>query len=170
MMSVQLNDGPEFFSPAPVDDDDTLPLTNSSMLQPSTSRDGASSRGQNHDRSRGSSFGRSSGLSVRFVGSTSGSPSGSRLGDSLHALEGGESGVSRSPSSRQRSLSPSAADSPLARTGTMLRKMSQRVVNVSNEQVDTIVSRNMRRRSTMRRPSQVPVSYTHLTLPTIYSV
>ncbi|KAK5168414.1 calcium channel protein [Saxophila tyrrhenica] len=156
MVSVQLDDGPAF-SPAPVgdDDDDTLPLTDSARLQPSTSRDSGRLSGQNHDRNGGFSFGRSSGLSARFVGSRGGSPSNSRLGDSLHALETGESGLSRSPSSRKRSLSPSSTDSPLTRTGTMLRNMSQRVVNVSNEQVDSIVSRNMRRRSTMRRPSQL---------------
>ncbi|KAK3053349.1 calcium channel protein [Extremus antarcticus] len=153
MVSVELDDGPAFFSPAPVDDDDTLPLTDSARLKPSTSRDSARMSGQSHNRNAGSSFGRSSGLSVRFVGSSIGSPSGSRLGDSLHALETGVSGLSRSPSSRQRSLSPSSADSPLTRTGTMLRKMSQRVVNVSNEQVDNIVSRDMKRRSSMRRPS-----------------
>jgi hypothetical protein len=54
---------------------------------------------------------------------------------------------------RKRSLSPSSAESPLLKTGAMLRKMSQRVVNVSNEQVDTMVSRSMKRKSSMRQPS-----------------
>ena len=154
MMSVQLDDGPAFFSPGGVDEDgDTLPLTDSSRLQPSTSRGGmVTPEGQRHDRSRGSSQGHSSRMSVRFVGTPG--RSGSRLGDDLRHLEAGSTGIERSPSGRKRSLSPASAESPLLRTGTMLRKMSQRVANVSNEQIDTIVERNMRRKSSVRRPSE----------------
>ena len=155
MVSVQLDDGPAFFSPGARDEEDTLPLTDSSRLQAAESG-GASltPQGQRHDRSRGQSPGHSSGLSVWFVGnSPSRSPSGSRLGDNLRVETGVSSGIDRSLSARKRSLSPSSADSPLVRAGTMMRKMSQRVVNVSNEQVDTLVSREMRRPSTMRRPS-----------------
>ena len=157
MVSIQLDDGPAFFSPGGAADDDTLPLTDSSRLQPSTGSGASlSPEGQRHDRGRGSSTGRHSGLSVRFVGGPN--RSGSMLGDDLRNLEDGGhssgSDVSRSPSRGLRSRSPVTAESPLTRTGTMLRKMSQRVVNVSNEQVDTIVSRNMKRKSSMRRPSQ----------------
>ncbi|KAK3698461.1 calcium channel protein [Vermiconidia calcicola] len=159
MVSVQLDDGPAFFSPAPVEDDDTLPLTDSARLRLSSSRGAPlSPEGQRHDRSRGPSPGHASGLSVRFVGHSRRTPSGSssRLGDNLPALETGvSSGLDRTPSSRKHTLSPSSVESPLLRTGTMLRKMSQRVVNVSNEQVDTIVSRSMKRRSSARRPSQM---------------
>ena len=156
MVSVELDDGPAFFSPGGQYEEDTLPLTDS--FQPSSSRGGSSSLtpdGQRHDRSSGTSPGRSSRQSVRFVGSSSArSPTGSRFGDSLQVETGVSSGLDRSSSSRKRSLSPSSAESQLLRTGTMLRKMSQRVVNVSNEQVDTMVSRSMRRKSSMRRPSQ----------------
>ena len=159
MVSVQLDDGPAFFSPGARDEeeDDTLPLTDESRLQAEQSAGHSltppGQRHDRHDRSSGSSLGRSSGLSVRFVGSSpSRSPSGSRLGDSLRVETGVSSGVDRSLSARR--LSPASAESPLMRAGTMMRKMSQRVVNVSNEQIDTIVSREMRRRpSTMRRPS-----------------
>ena len=155
MVSVQLEDGPAFISPGARDEDDTQPLTDSSRLQRSPATGGLNvPEGQRHDRSRGSSSGRLSGLSVRF----SPGPSSSRLGDDLRDLESGAvssgSDLSRSPSSRKRSLSPVTGDSPLVRTGTMLRKMSERVVNVSNEQVETIVERNMKRKSSMRRPSQ----------------
>ena len=151
MVSVQLDDGPAFFSPAVQDEEDTEPLTDSSrarMVPKSSSGLLKTPEGQRHDRRRSSS-GRLSGLSVRFK-------QAARLGDELHNMDGNassESGLTPSPTSRKRSLSPASAESPLARSATMLRKMSQRVVNVSNEQVDSIVERNMKRRSSMRRPS-----------------
>lgn len=155
MVSVQLEDGPEFVSPGAMDEEDTLPLTDSSRLRAETAR-GASLTplGQRHDRSSGTSPGRSSRLSVRWVGSSPGrSRSGSRLGDDLHVETGVSTGLGRSTSSRKRSLSSASAESPLTNAGNMLRKMSQRVVNVSNEQIDNIVSREIRRRPSARRPS-----------------
>ena len=57
---------------------------------------------------------------------------GSRLGDDLPNLE---SGVRNRPTSTlsARSLSMNTGISPLSRAGTMMRKVSQRVVNLSNE-------------------------------------
>ncbi|GIZ39198.1 hypothetical protein CKM354_000258900 [Cercospora kikuchii] len=124
--SVELDDGPTFVSPGGADDnDDTLPLTDSIRLQPlSAGKLSTPSR----DGNRGTSG--VSGLSARFSPNRgdSRSRSGSRLGDDLASAEQG----SRLSSRHSTSLSPSA-ESPLARTGTMLRKMSQRVVNLSNE-------------------------------------
>ena len=147
---VQLDDGPAFFSPVgAADEDDTLPLTRSSPLRSSTLAAPTTPNGQKQDRHRR----RSSGLPVRS--SPGRGQSGSRLGDDLRTMEAGghspDSHQSRSPSSRQRSLSPSSGESPLHRTGTILRKMSQRVVNVSNE--SDLVERTMRRRTTLHRPS-----------------
>ena len=57
---------------------------------------------------------------------------GSRLGDDLLNTETGRAGRPISTmSSRSLSVNPSA--SPLLRAGTIMRKMSQRVVNLSNE-------------------------------------
>ena len=57
---------------------------------------------------------------------------GSRLGDNLPHLEAGRAGRPISSMS-SRSLGPPMAGSTLSRAGTMLRKASQRVVNLSNE-------------------------------------
>ncbi|MCJ1468760.1 calcium channel protein [Pseudocyphellaria aurata] len=70
---------------------------------------------------------------------------GSRLGDDL---PNGDGGLGRSPSSAiqrrsSRTLSISATASPLSRAGSMMRKMSQRVVNLSNE--PEIVEQSIRR-------------------------
>lgn len=152
MMPVQLDDGPAFFSPGARDEDDTLPLTDSSHLRASTLAAPSTPDGQRHDRHSVRSRANSalSSLSVRF--SPDNRKSNSRLGDDLRHMEAGghspDSGLSPSPSSRNRSLSASSGESPLARTGTMLRKMSQRVVNISNE--PEVVERVSRRRSTLR--------------------
>ncbi|KAE8149289.1 Ion transport protein-domain-containing protein, partial [Aspergillus avenaceus] len=69
---------------------------------------------------------RSSARTVHF-------PTGSHLGDDL---ENGFSGRSRGDSrstARARSLSPSASGSALQRASSMMKSMSQRVVNLSNE-------------------------------------
>ena len=67
---------------------------------------------------------------------------GARLGDDLPNLEAGYRGPgissvhrlsSHSTRSATRSLSISAASTPLSRAGSVVRKMSQRVVNLSNE-------------------------------------
>jgi hypothetical protein len=149
MVSVTLDDGPTFFSPGAADEDDTQPLTDSSHLRPSmlapTTPEG---RGQGRQRSG------SSNLSVRFSPSQhrGRSNSDSRLGDDLHNLEAGHdsssSKLSVSPSGRKRSLSPGSLESPFARTGTMLRKMSQRVVNLSHE--PELVEQAIRRKSSVK--------------------
>lgn len=152
MASVQLDDGPAFFSPGAADEDDRLPLTTeSSRVRSSTLQLPSRTGAQRHDRNRRPS----SGLGVRFSpANSSDGRNSSRLGDELRNVEAGfhtpRSGFSSSPSGRKRSLSPSSTGSPLHRTGTMLRKMSQRVVNLSNEPTDEIVERDIRRRASSR--------------------
>ncbi len=119
---------------------DTTPLTDTNHLQPI-------SGAPRHPRER-SSF-----QSVHFT-PPSGSKVGSRLGDDLPNIgtgphRSGGSVLSRSGSyrDRARSLSPSAAGSPLLRAGSMVRKMSQRIVNLSNE--PEIVEQSIRRTSSI---------------------
>ena len=95
--------------------------------------------------------------------STGHSRSQSRLGDDLPHME---AGLGRPTSSLSvKSLSPSSA-SPLSRAGTILRKASQRVVNLSNEP-DTIEQELRRQRSIrearMEGPPILPamVDYAH---------
>jgi len=85
-------------------DDDQTPLTDSRVLAP---MNGAGSR----------------------TPSTGHSGMGSRLGDDLVNVERGRPSSTLSA----RTLSVSAGASPLSRAGTMVRKMSQRIVNLSNE-------------------------------------
>ncbi|KAK4999616.1 calcium channel protein, partial [Elasticomyces elasticus] len=133
-------DGHDYFSSEVAD---TVPLTDPGHLRPSgaSNRDPSTPTGQPHDRDRNGFR-----ESMRFL-----SPrhSGPRLGDDLQRVEAGlrtpDSSQSRSPSRRKRSLSPSSAESPLHKAGTMVRKMSQRVVNLSNE--PELVGRSTRRRS-----------------------
>lgn len=148
MVSVQLDDGPAFFSPGAADEEDTVPLTDSSRLRASSAVTYSTPDGQRHDRQRSRAGSALSGLSVRFTHGGHRSRSNSRLGDDLANAELGarhSSDLNRTPSSRKSSLSP-LGDSPLQRTGTMLRKMSQRVVNLSNESEPV-------ERATARRPS-----------------
>jgi len=134
------DEGDNIFSP---NDNDTTPLTQQ-YLQPSIAASSPSPSGQRHDR-------QAKRASVHFTDQESSGRtsrrSGSRLGDDLPNLETGlgvhrklsaASGISRlAPASGEdgsgglRSLSPSA--SPLARANSMLRMMSQRVVNLSND-------------------------------------
>ncbi|KAI7195232.1 calcium channel-like protein subunit Cch1 [Hortaea werneckii] len=165
LVPVQLDDGPAFFSPGADDEEDRQPLTTNanSRLRANTLAAPETPEGRRQDsngaRSRTNSA--ISSLSVRF--SPGHGRSKSRLGDDLRRLESGSahhspsSDFSRSPSSRNRSLSPAGSDhSPFRRTGTMLRKMSQRVVNVSNE--PEILERSIRRRSSGARnqPPRLP--------------
>ncbi|KAI6913835.1 calcium channel-like protein subunit Cch1, partial [Hortaea werneckii] len=165
LVPVQLDDGPAFFSPGADDEEDRQPLTTNpnSRLRANTLAAPETPEGRRQDsngvRSRTNSA--ISSLSVKF--SPGHGRSKSRLGDDLRQLESGSahhspnSDFSRSPSSRNRSLSPAGSDhSPFRRTGTMLRKMSQRVVNVSNE--PEILERSTQRRSsgTRNQPSRLP--------------
>ena len=148
------NEGDIIFSPS---DNDTTPLTQQ-YLQPSIAASSPSPGGQRHDRQakRGS---------VHFADQESpgraSRRSGSRLGDDLPNLETGlgvhrklstASGISRlaSVSGEDGSgipilLSPSA--SPLARANSMLRMMSQRVVNLSND--SGMVEQSVRRKASV---------------------
>lgn len=159
MVSVTLDDGPAFFSPGAADEDDTQPLTDSSHLRPSTLAAPSTPEGRGQGRQRS----HSATLTVRFPSQKNRGRSGSdsRLGDDLQNLEAGrdssssKSGLSHSV--RQRSLSPASLESPLARTGTMLRNMSQRVVNLSHE--PKLVEQAIRRKSsvkTLDREDDIP--------------
>ena len=100
------DDGENYYPPT----DDRTPLTDSRAMGSISGAHQLRVPGQGHDRS------------------------GSRLGDDLPNTEAGLRPVStHSQRSLSRSLSVSGASSPLSRAGTMMRKMSQRVVNLSNE-------------------------------------
>ncbi|KXG46896.1 Voltage-dependent calcium channel, alpha-1 subunit [Penicillium griseofulvum] len=101
---------------APGDEDDRVRLTDPRYLQPMS---GAANGEERNSTDTG-------GHSVHF--------GGSRLGDDLPHLEDGMgsrrgSGVR----DRSRSLSPSGSSGALQRAGSMVKSMSQRVVNLSNE-------------------------------------
>lgn len=136
------NDNETYFSPT----DDSTPLTDAQYLQPISGAQASSSSGQRHDR-QNSAFS----FQERY------SP-GSRLGDDLPNAEAGlhRSGSraiqrlsSQSIRSPNRSLSVSATTSPLSRAGSMVRKMSQRVVNLSNE--PEIVEQSLRRQPSIKQ-------------------
>lgn len=113
-----------YFSPT----DDSTPLTDTRYLQPISGAQSSQLSAQRHDRQNSQS-----------------SPS-SRLGDDLPNAEGNSRGSrlsTHSVRSVARTLSTSAAASPLSRAGSMMRKMSQRVVNLSNE--PEIVEQSIRR-------------------------
>ncbi|KAI2929764.1 hypothetical protein CBS147321_4854 [Aspergillus niger] len=103
---------------------DTARLTETQNVQPIS---GASGSDNEHQNDRGGT------RSVQFPAT---GHSGSRLGDDLHNLEDGFVGRSRGGSNaadRSRSLSPSASGSALLRASSMMKSMSQRIVNLSNE-------------------------------------
>ena len=113
-----------YFAPT----DDSTPLTDTRYLQPISGAQSSQLSAQRHDRQNSQS-----------------SPS-SRLGDDLPNAEGNLRGSRLSTHSGRsvaRTLSTSAAASPLSRAGSMMRKMSQRVVNLSNE--PEIVEQSIRR-------------------------
>ncbi|GAB7348680.1 hypothetical protein MBLNU459_g7040t3 [Dothideomycetes sp. NU459] len=139
LVDEDLDDTTDYFPPE--SDADTVPLTDVSRLQPSS-----------HEPSSPSSAarGRGSFQSVRFLSPGPSTPAArdDRDVESGHLTPDGR--WSRSPDgARNRSLSPSAAESPLHRAGTMMRKMSMRVVNLSNE--PEIIERT-RRVSSMAHP------------------
>jgi hypothetical protein len=112
-------------------DSDRTPLTDPKYLQPVDGEAGPSS----HE------YDGSSAQSIRFQTPDS-KAKASRLGDDLPGVEAGYGrtrsnsyGVSLSPDdrSRSRSRSPSITASPLLKAGSIVRAMSQRVVNLSNE-------------------------------------
>lgn len=119
-----------FFAP----ESDRSPLTDPNNLQPISGSEASRSKGH----SRNSSF-----QSVSFDIPEE-QRRASRLGDSLHDPETGTSprggrsrshsyGMSLAPDGRNRSRSPSATSGALYRAGSIVRAMSQRVVNLSGE-------------------------------------
>lgn len=139
--SMTLHDSDEsqgYFSP---DYSDTARLTADIHLQQLSPPGPSTPRAQRQDRS---SF-----QTVHFL--TPEAASTSRANDDLPAIEAGlrtpDDGGLRRSSSRIKSLSPSAA-SPLQRAGTIVRNISQRVVNLSNE--PELVERSIKRKSSLK--------------------
>ena len=139
----------------PQDDDDRTPLTSQTSPRSAMKDNSTMSAGQRHDR-------HSKRTSVQFADTMARverNPSSSHLGDNLHSLNT-TVGVSRKlstgsgimrlsvDSTRTRARSPSP--SPLARAGSMLRGISERVVNISND--SDMVEQNIRRKSSVRYP------------------
>jgi len=157
-----LNEAESHFSPP---ENDTTPLTTGGRLQSLRSA-GSTSRGQRHARqSKRSSVHWEDGEQPPTLqrGRLS------RLGDDLPTLDtnaglhrklSAASGIHRlTPSAAEqplpgeegrssRSLSPSP--SPMARANSILREISQRVVNLSND--SDMVEQSMRRKSSVRHP------------------
>ena len=141
------HEGDDYFASVP---DDRSPLTDSRFLQPISGSPLPPASGQRHDQQR----------------STPSAASRGMLGDDLAGLENGRGSMHRlstnSTHSLGRSLSTSA--SPLTTAGSMLRKMSQRVVNLSNES-DALEPRQPppRRQATLDRPPEFPAmtGYAH---------
>ncbi|OBT73282.1 hypothetical protein VF21_08442 [Pseudogymnoascus sp. 05NY08] len=116
-------------------DSDQVGLTDSNYLAPISGAPNPSTPRQSSDRDR-TSF-----QSVRFDSPQTSRQS--RLGDNLGSSPNGRSGgrersrsfgKSLSPDSRRLSPSPSPSNAgPLTRAGSMMRAMSQRVVNFSND-------------------------------------
>lgn len=174
---ARLDTDPELSSSV---DSDTTPLTEHPQAKSLRASTTSTPRGQRHDRQ---SNRQSKRQSVHWVdgGGDSHSPSlapGPRLGDDLPHLEGGllrkpslgsrlgRTGSKSVADSRKRSLSPSASISPITRAGSMVRMISQRVVNLSNE--PEIVENAIRRKSSkgharLERPPSMPVfpEYAH---------
>lgn len=130
-------------------DDDTARLTDERHLQPIS---GAA------DNVSPGSMDRSSFQSVQFLSPGGTSPGGRYSGDVGLA----EAATGLSPSrGRNRSLSPSHLGSPLHRAGTIVRNMSQRVVNVTND--SEVAERHIQRKSTLHQSRmQRPPSLTAL--------
>ena len=117
-MRFTSEDDESYFSPT---GNDRTPLTDQRFLQPISGSQLPTSSGQRHERQ------------------------GSMLGDDLPNMEAGLRRPLSTHSARSlsRSLSISTAGSPLSRAGSMMRKMSQRVVNLSNE--PEVLEQTMRR-------------------------
>ena len=131
-------------------ENDTTPLNDPQYLQPAGGPWATPNRTPDEER-----------LSFQSIRLSNQFSRGTMLGDDLAPAEpelgrpsGSFQGRSSSKGSRKQSLSPSAASSPLSRAGTMVRKMSQRVVNLSNE--PEIVEQSIRRNS-MIQPAPTPI-------------
>lgn len=117
----------DFFSPT-IPNNDTARLTDKRYLQPIS---GATVTDESEERA--------SMQSVRLGGSQP----ASRLGDDLNLESGFGSrrGSNSASDARSRSISPSASSSALQRAGSVMKMMSQRVVNLSNEPVENALMR-----------------------------
>lgn len=146
-------------------DSDRLPLTDPNSLHPTSSSDGSRSIDARHNRS--SSF-----QSVSFDVPES-ERRGSRLGDDLRDAELGSSpqsrrsrahsyGMSLSPDAQSRSRSPTTSGA-FSRAGSIVRAMSQRVVNLSGEAelIEQSAQRQAARHS--RKPSAISRMSTSVT-------
>jgi hypothetical protein len=131
-----------YFSPVY---DDTARLTDTQHLQPISGA--AASVSPQQDRS---SF-----QSVRFLSPGDASPL-ARHSENLGQVEAATAGL-RDSRGRKRSLSPGQISSPLNRAGTIMRNMSQRVVNVSND--SHVTEHTLRRKSTVHARLQEPPSF-----------
>lgn len=121
--SVEEPDPDHYFSPQ---DNDRTPLTDTRFLQP------IAGAPPSHEGLRAPASG------------TGHSRSGSRLGDNLPHMEAGLGRPVSTMSSK--TLGPASSSNPLSRAGTIFRKASQRVVNLSNEP-DTVDHELRRQRS-----------------------
>ncbi len=128
----------DYFSPTY---DDTARLTDSRNLQPIS---GAAAPSTPNEQDR-ASF-----QSVHFLSPGDASPI-ARHGDDIGQVEAGNLRDSRG---RKRSLSPGNFESPLHRAGTIMRNMSQRVVNVSND--SQVAERTLQRKSTIHQGRLAP--------------
>lgn len=133
-----------YFSPAY--DDDTVRLTDAQHLQP-ISGAAPTTPSPQHDRT---SF-----QSVHFLSPGDASPM-PRHGENLGQVEAA-TGSFRDSTGRKRSLSPGQITSPLNRAGTIMRNMSQRVVNVSND--SEIAERTLHRKSTQKSRMHEPPTF-----------
>jgi len=135
---------------------DQVPLTDPASLQPMSGAQVSTPGPQRHDRTR-SSF-----QSVTF--DTPEYSRGSRLGDDLEDPEAGNRsrghsyGNSLTPDGRNRSRSPSNASGALFKAGSIVRAMSQRVVNLSGEAelIEASARREARRASERARQHSTP--------------
>lgn len=133
----------DFFSPI-VPNTDTAPLTDKRYLQPIS---GATVADESEERP--------SMQSIRLGGSQP----GSRLGDDLNLESGFGSrrGSNSAGDSRSRSISPSTSSSALQRAGSVMKMMSQRVVNLSNEPVEhTLARKESTGSSRLEAPPNLP--------------
>lgn len=127
----------------PIDYGDNVPLNSTNTISPNAGLPPpkpASPSGKSNQRT--------STQSVRFDTTAEG-PRSARLGDDLNTAEMGEWSNSpdrRASTSRPRSVSPA---STFLRAGTVVRKMSQRVVNLTNE--PELVEQEVRRRHSGRK-------------------
>jgi hypothetical protein len=115
--------------------EDTAPLTSAQNLQPISGSPINKTAGRD----------RSSFQSVKFLTPDAATPGARAREDMGHAEAA--AGDRRSSASRKRSLSPGDV-SPLHRAGTIMRNISQRVVNISSE--PDVAEQTMRRRSSLR--------------------